>query len=291
MAGPFNALNISETGYVVFDGVGTFNGRTLQAGTGIAITNGSGLSGNTTISSTVTGGVTSVSGTANQVAVANGTTNAVVSLIGPYTPATYTAHGLLVGEGTSSIAALGTGSAGQIVQSGGASADPSYSTATYPSTATGTGKILIADGTNWVASTPTYPATAGSSGNILTSDGTNWLSSPPASTGFSVVEVTGTSQAVAVNTIYIANNGSLVTFTMPSTFALGAYVKVIGKGAGGWKMTANTGDFIQFGNTATSSGGTIASSNRYDCMEFTGTTANDTWTVSAGPQGADFEVL
>ena len=123
------------------------------------------------------GTVTSVSGTANQVAVASGTTTPVISLIGPFTPATFTAHGLLVGEGTSSIVAMATGSAGQVVQSGGASADPVYSTATYPATATGTGKILIADGTNWVASTPTFPATAGTSGNVLTSDGTNFVSS------------------------------------------------------------------------------------------------------------------
>lgn len=106
-----------------------------------------------------TGTVTSVTGTPSQVAVANGTTTPVISLIGPYTPATYTAHGVLIGEGTSSIAALGAGSAGQVLQSGGASADPAYSTATYPATATSTGTILRADGTNWSATTSTYPNT------------------------------------------------------------------------------------------------------------------------------------
>lgn len=105
------------------------------------------------------GTVTSVSGTTNQVSVATGTTTPVISLVGPYTPATYTAHGILVGEGTSSIVAMATGSAGQIVQSGGAAADPVYSTATYPAVATGTGTILRADGTNWVATTSTYPNT------------------------------------------------------------------------------------------------------------------------------------
>jgi len=35
-----------------------------------------------------------------------------------------------------------------------ASADPSYSTATYPATAGTSGKILISDGTNIVSSTP-----------------------------------------------------------------------------------------------------------------------------------------
>ncbi len=45
-----NSLNISQAGYVVFDGVETFSGRTFTGGTGITITNGSGVSGNTTIS-------------------------------------------------------------------------------------------------------------------------------------------------------------------------------------------------------------------------------------------------
>jgi len=72
---------------------------------------------------------------------------------------TLTNHGVLIGQGTSAIVATATGSAGQVLQSGGASANPSYSTATYPSTATGTGTLLRADGTNWVATTSTYPNT------------------------------------------------------------------------------------------------------------------------------------
>lgn len=50
-----NDLNISQPGYVVFDGTATFTGRTFQAGTGIAITNPNGVPGNSTISS-VSGG-------------------------------------------------------------------------------------------------------------------------------------------------------------------------------------------------------------------------------------------
>jgi|SRR6185295_13213997 len=75
-----------------------------------------------------------------------------------------------------------TAASGKILQGQGVGTASNFSTATYPSTATGTGKILRADGTNWVASTATYPDTAGTSGNILTSDGTNWTSSTPGST-------------------------------------------------------------------------------------------------------------
>jgi len=64
--------------------------------------------------------------------------------------------------GQLSIARGGTnnsvlGANGTLAQSDGTKY--SWTTATYPSTATATGTILRADGTNWVATTATYPAT------------------------------------------------------------------------------------------------------------------------------------
>jgi len=46
-----NDLNIEDSGFVVFDGVFNFTGRTLTAGAGITISNGSGVAGNPVISS------------------------------------------------------------------------------------------------------------------------------------------------------------------------------------------------------------------------------------------------
>jgi len=74
-----------------------------------------------------------------------------------------------------------TAASGKVLQGQGIGVASDFSTATYPATATGTGTILRADGTNWSATTATYPNTAGTSGNVLTSDGTNWNSSAPAS--------------------------------------------------------------------------------------------------------------
>src|SRR5690606_37563690 len=68
-----------------------------------------------------------------------------------------TNHAILVGAGTATITKLALGSAGQVLQSGGAGADPAYSTPTYPSASGSSGKILISDGTNNIYSTPTYP--------------------------------------------------------------------------------------------------------------------------------------
>jgi hypothetical protein len=54
MPTPANSLNIQTLGFVTFDGIATFNGRTLLAGTGVTISNPNGVAGNPTISSTGT---------------------------------------------------------------------------------------------------------------------------------------------------------------------------------------------------------------------------------------------
>lgn len=91
---------------------------------------------------------------------------------------------------------IGTAATGKVLQGGGTGSSPTFSTATYPATATGTGKILRADGTNWAASTATYPDTAGTSGNVLTSDGTNWTSSAPSAGAILTAEVKLTSAQI-----------------------------------------------------------------------------------------------
>src|SRR5580765_3171754 len=84
---------------------------------------------------------------------------------------------------TNNSANNATAATGKVLQGQGVGVASAFSTATYPSTATGAGKILRADGTNFVATTATFPDTAGTSGNVLTSDGTNWSSSAPATGG------------------------------------------------------------------------------------------------------------
>ncbi len=85
-----------------------------------------------------------------------------------------TAHALYVGNGTAAPTPIAVGATGTVLQ-GNTGANPTFSTATFPSTATGTGTILRADGTNWVATTATYPATTtinqilySSAGNTVT---------------------------------------------------------------------------------------------------------------------------
>src|SRR4029077_20170853 len=120
-----------------------------------------------------------------------------------------TNHAIQVGAGTATLTQVSVGSTGQVLQAN-SSANPTWSTATFPSTATGTGTILRADGTNWVATTATYPATTTVS-QILYSSATNVVSG----------------LATANNGVLIANNTGV-----PSMLA---------NGTAGQVLTANSG--------------------------------------------------
>lgn len=121
----------------------------------------------------------------------------------------------------------------------------------------------------------------GSSGQVLTSNGAAALPSWQAASsgGMAWSLVAGTTQAAAVNNGYIIDNATQTTVTLPATAAAGDVVAVQGKGAGGWILDANTGQTIQLGASATSSGGTITSANQWDSIFVVCVTANTTWAV------------
>ena len=110
---------------------------------------------------------------------------------------------------------------------------------------------------------------------------TGELGSEVMSVSFMWNEVTGTSSAMAVENGYIANNGALVTLTLPATAALGSVIEVCGKGAGGWLIAQNSGQTVHFGasNTTTGVGGSLASSLQYDAVRMVCTTANTDFVV------------
>lgn len=160
-----------------------------------------------------------------------------------------------------------------------------YGFGTLPVSGGGTGVSAIAAKSIWVAnSADTIVAlTPGASQSIrMNSSNTAWeVYTPGASTGITWSEVTGTSQAAAVNSAYVVNNAGLVTVTLPDTAAVGDIVRVVGKGAGGWKVAQNASESINFGNvtTTTGVGGYISSTLRYDSVELVCTVANTTWTA------------
>ncbi len=67
---------------------------------------------------------------------------------------------------------LAPGTSGQILQTGGAAANPAWTTSTFPTTGGAAGNVLISNGTNYIASTSLWPNTVGNSGLFLISNGT-----------------------------------------------------------------------------------------------------------------------
>ena len=154
-------------------------------------------------------------------------------------------NGLLVtsSAGVPSILA-GPGTTGNMLQSNAAAA-PSFSTATYPSTATSTGTILRANGTNWVATTATYPATT-TSQQILYSTAANVVGQ--LTTANSSVVATNAAGTLAMRLFsvnvqtFIANG----TYT-PSTGMLYCLIELVGSGGGGGGSAATTAAQLAMG--------------------------------------------
>jgi hypothetical protein len=234
---------------------------TLPATAGTAnyalTTNGSGVSSWSQIS--LTAGVTGV------LPLANGGTNANLTA----------SNGGIIYSGASAFAVLaGTATAGQMLRSG-ASGAPSWSTATFPSTATSTGTLLRADGTNWAATTATYPTTT-VAGTLLTSATADTVSASAtptlgvAGTTAGTLALSGaTSGTVTLRTAAAAGTGTI--FQFPATNgASGTILTTTGSGVTTWSTAT-------FPSTATSTGTIL----RADGTNWVATTATYPTTTTA----------
>ncbi len=219
----------------------------------------------------------------------------------------------------------GTATANQLLMSGSNSA-PSWSTTTYPATnaintimyassANILGVIAAANSSVLITGATGVPAMSGAMTNgqlivgstgaipvratltagvgISITNGAGTITVAGTGGGLGWTEVTGTTQAMAVDSGYIASNGSQVVLTLPSTAALGTIVSVVGKGAGGWSIHQNASQNIQVGSSSTTAGvgGTLTSTNRFDSIQLVCTTANLTWTALGGPQSAGLTIV
>ena len=116
-------------------------------------------------------------------------------------------------------------------------------------------------------SAPTALA-VGTTGQVLTANSSadpSWVNLP----AFNVVDSTGTTQAMAVNTKYVSDHASaLVIFTLPATATLGQTMSVIGNGPGGWQINQNASQAIKLNGqtTTTGTGGSLSSTNRYNAV-------------------------
>lgn len=237
----------------------------------------------------------------------------IVNLAHGGTNAALTANNGGIFYSTASAGAIlaGTATSNQVLLSGSSSA-PSWSTATYPTTTT-VNQLLYSSSANVIGgittansavlvttsagvpgysgtmtngqliigsttSTPTAATlTAGTGISITNGAGSITISS--STSGMTWSTISGTSQAATVNSGYVANNAGAVTFTLPATAALGDEIAVEGLGAGGWVLTANTGQTIKIGAGTTTSAGSLASVASSDNVYVTCIVANTTWRV------------
>ena len=164
-----------------------------------------------------------------------------------------TNHAVLVGAGTTTITKVGpTATAGQVLQSAGAAADPAFSTATYPSTTT-VSQILYSSATNVVSGLSTANRgvlTTGATGipviTALATDGQLIIGSTAGAPAASTLSAgTGISISNGSNSISIAVNGSVVGQTLTGNSG-GA----ISPSAGNWN-TVGTGSITIAGSGST----------------------------------------
>lgn len=233
----------------------TYTAAALTQGTGITITNGAG-----SITIAATGAVplsfAADSGTATPSANSITITGGGIGL-------TTTGSGSTIGlTGTLNVANGGTG-------------DASF-----------TAYSVICGGTTSTGALQSV-ASVGTAGQVLTSNGAAALPTWQ-NAGLATVDQTTGSVTMAVNTQYITDNGaSLVTYTLPTTCALGSVFYIVGKSSGGWKVAQNSGQQINLGSSPTTLGATgfIASTNQYDGLEIVCITADTTF-ACRGVQGA-----
>lgn len=162
-----------------------------------------------------------------------------------------TAHSLPVAQGSSAFSFLGPLSNGQL--------------------------LIGSTGSNPVAAT----LTAGTNITISNSAGGITINAP-GGPGFMWNHITASSATLASNNGYVPDNAGLVTLTLPATFAFGDIIEIVGRGAGGWSIVFNTSQYIVVGSsTATTTTGSVSSTNHADSLRMVCTIANSEWTVES----------
>jgi trimeric autotransporter adhesin len=209
-----------------------------------------------------------------------------------------TNHALQIGAGTATLTQLGAGTTGQVLQTN-TGADPTWSTATYPSTTT-INQLLYSSATNVVSglatanqgvlttgatgipvitalatngqiiigSTAGVPAaatlTAGTGVSIV--NGSNSITIAATGGSFAWVDVTTATQTLAVQTGYVTDHTN-VTYTLPATAALGDQIRIVGK-LGITTIAQNAGQQILVSSASSTVGvtGSVVGTNVGDCI-------------------------
>lgn len=285
-------------------------GAVSTSGAGNTVTIAFSISGIPTVATTYNADIGSATPSANAITFAGSGSIATSATGSTVTTALtgLTNHAVLVGAGTSTITKVGpTATAGQVFQSQGASADPAFSTAVYPSTTTAN-QILYSSSTNTITGLATAnngvlttnasgvpvittlpnngslligsaggaPAaatlTAGS--GITITNGANSITITATGSGFPWSDVSGTVNALANNGYFVTG---ACTSTLPGAPTNGDVVKYIVDTTSTLTITANTGQRVRMQNALSGVAGTTANSQRGDSVELVYRSAASTW--------------
>lgn len=145
--------------------------------------------------------------------------------------------------------------------------------------------IPVATQTTVTANSTTTALTfaAGSGMSITTDNGTKTITFTSTTTGGITWSAITADQTATVNNGYLANKGTLLTLTLPTTSAVGTTVRIAGMNAGLWKVAQAAGQYIKYGNQATTVGvtGSLASVLTYDAVEIICIVADTGWVVTS----------
>jgi hypothetical protein len=193
-------------------------------------------------------------GTANQIAITAGVNQDTISLIGPYTPSTFTTNGVLFGNGTSGIGV--TAAVNRAVLTTGSTGIPAL--------------IALTDGQLIVGSTAGSPGAASitAGAGIAVTLGSNSITIANTAGGFKWNDQTADLNPIVPENGYFADKAaSRLILTLPTNAVQGDSYMISGFGAQGWQLVAGAGQVIHLGNQVTSTNGTLTSTNQWDGVE------------------------
>lgn len=199
--------------------------------------------------------------------------------------------GIVYTNATTMAVLAGTATANKVLMSG-ATAAPTWSTATYPPTASTAGKRIMSDGTNFITSTTTMPD-VGTTGKLIIGNGTNYVETTSAfATTYAAGSILFSSGANNVAGLATANNGILATSgtgvpfiasDIPTAITIGgaAIYRVGGTDVavadGGTNLSAYVQGDILYASAATTLTRLAKDTNATRYLSNTGTTNNPAW--------------